>query len=155
MCDYSLMTFPNRLAVEGEVLAAHRFHRGSVGLVSARDLDEWRHEKPKSAWLALKSFFGSTVEPRPAVCVPPGSRLRLYDIPSKLRSEHGVTEEEDVVFTQLSAETGMYRDAVVFRNGATMSLQCLVEDERVRVLSIGAEESSGEHEVSAVDATAA
>jgi hypothetical protein len=38
MCDYSLMTIPNRLAVSGEELIVHRFEAGSVGLASAFDL---------------------------------------------------------------------------------------------------------------------
>lgn len=31
MCDYSLMTIPNRLAVSGEELVVHRFEAGSAG----------------------------------------------------------------------------------------------------------------------------
>ena len=34
MCDYSLAGIPNRLAVEGEELAVHRFPTGSIGLAS-------------------------------------------------------------------------------------------------------------------------
>jgi hypothetical protein len=142
MCDYSLMTFPNRLACEGEELAAHRFKCGSLGLVPARDLDEWRNARPKSGWPWLKTLFISAPDPKPAVCVPPGARLRLYDIDHKLRAEHGVNEEEDVVFTQLSADAGAYRDAISFRNGVTMLLQGLPEGQRVRVLWLGTAESA-------------
>ena len=34
MCDYSLYTFPNRLAREGEDLVAYRFSSGCVGFAS-------------------------------------------------------------------------------------------------------------------------
>ncbi len=39
MCDYSLMTVPNRLAREGEKLIFHRFPTGSMGLASQSDFD--------------------------------------------------------------------------------------------------------------------
>jgi hypothetical protein len=34
MCDYSLLHFPNRLAVNGEELIVHRFSSGSIGLAA-------------------------------------------------------------------------------------------------------------------------
>ena len=64
MCDYSLAYFPNRLAVEGEQLVVHRFPCGTLGLASSR----------RTLWQRL---FPSGV---PAVCVPPGARLRIEDI---------------------------------------------------------------------------
>jgi len=42
MCDYSLMSIPNRLAVSGEELIVHRFEAESVGLASATDLRRTR-----------------------------------------------------------------------------------------------------------------
>ncbi len=38
MCDYSLMRFPNRLAVVGEDLVVHRFPANSLGLVLPANL---------------------------------------------------------------------------------------------------------------------
>ena len=38
MCDYSLHTYPNRLAADGENLVVHRFGAGSLGLASPADL---------------------------------------------------------------------------------------------------------------------
>ena len=38
MCDYSLHTYPNRLAADGEELVVHRFGAGSLGLASPADL---------------------------------------------------------------------------------------------------------------------
>ncbi len=34
MCDYSLMTLPNRSAIFGEELVVHRFESGVLGLAS-------------------------------------------------------------------------------------------------------------------------
>ena len=67
MCDYSLAGVPNRLAEEGEQLVACRFSTGSMGLTSG-DASLWR------------LWFKQT----PAVCVPPGARLLLHDIPKDL-----------------------------------------------------------------------
>jgi hypothetical protein len=67
MCDYSLAGIPNRLAEEGERLMVCRFSAGSIGLTS--DASLWR------------SLFKET----PAVCVPPGARLLLRDIPRDLQ----------------------------------------------------------------------
>ena len=63
MCDYSLAGIPNRLAVEGEELVVRRFPTGSIGLASPCESSK-------------QSFATQT----PAVCVPPGARLRLRDI---------------------------------------------------------------------------
>src|SRR5712691_10210136 len=82
MCDYSLAGVPNRLAVEGEQLVVHRFSTGSVGLAS-----------PCSSLSSKET---------PAVCIPPGARLRLRDIPQALQL--GLNATEEVTFVQLSAE---------------------------------------------------
>ena len=37
MCDYSLMSIPNRLASVGEELVVHRFETGAIGLASYCD----------------------------------------------------------------------------------------------------------------------
>ena len=74
MCDYSLAHFPNRLAVEGEELVIHRFATRTLGLAPGR-----------CGWKQL--IFPTRL---PAVCVPPGARLRLYDIPEDLQRRLGV-----------------------------------------------------------------
>jgi hypothetical protein len=69
MCDYSLAHFPNRLAVEGEQLIVCRFGSRTLGLAPAQT--------------GLKELlFGAG---RLSVCVPPGARLRLRDIPDYLQ----------------------------------------------------------------------
>ncbi|HWP43657.1 MAG TPA: hypothetical protein VNO14_10510, partial [Blastocatellia bacterium] len=83
----------------------------------------------------------------PAVCIPPGARLMLRDIPEQLRKELEVSEEEEVTFVQLSVEAYRHRDGVRFKNGKEISLQRLPENERVDVLSLSPSEEAPVAEV--------
>src|SRR5258708_21966518 len=120
MCDYSLMAVPNRLAREGEDLVSHRFPTGSLGLASPNDLK--RAADPpaparRTIWCSIKEFFNPPKsEPVPAVCIPPGARLQLHDIPARLQHEIGVGPVETVTFTQITAAVNSYRDAVRVTN---------------------------------------
>jgi len=140
MCDYSLMAVPNRLAQEGEELVAHRFPTGSLGLASPADLKraaETPRPGRRSLWCAVKEFFNpAKAEPVPAVCIPPGARLELQDIPMRLQHDLGVGPVEAVTFSQISAAVNSYRDAVKFSNGREVRLQELREGQRVRVLDL-------------------
>jgi hypothetical protein len=128
MCDYSLAHFPNRLAVEGEQLIVHRFGSLTVGLAPAQ--------------LGLKQLlFGAG---RLAVCVPPGARLRLRDIPDYLQRSLDVGAVEEVTFIEKSFEEFAYRDGVRFANGRAVLLQRLQCGQRVDVLSLDSEESESE-----------
>jgi hypothetical protein len=144
MCDYSLMAVPNRLAQEGEDLVAHRFPTGSLGLASPEDLKV--PAIPKTAarrgfWRAVQEFLNPTKgKPVCAVCIPPGAKLRLQDIPARLQHEFGVGAVEDVTFTQISAAAHSYRDAVRFHNGREIRLQELREGQRVQVLDLSCAE---------------
>jgi hypothetical protein len=144
MCDYSLMAVPNRLAREGEELVAHRFPTGSLGLASPGDLKRIADAPApvrRSFWCALKDFFNPPKsEPVPAVCIPPGARLRLQDIPARLQHEAAVGPVEDVTFTQITAAVNSYRDAVRFNNGREVRLQELREGQRVMVLDLSVAE---------------
>ena len=129
MCDYSLMGVPNRLAREGEELVVYRFHTGSIGLASPDELDCLVRMKAvrKGFWTRVKDFL-CLPEPEPvcAVCVPPGARLELNEPNST----------EPVVFTQTSASTNKYRDAMRFANGRVLLLQGLREGLRVKVIDL-------------------
>lgn len=145
MCDYSLHTFPNRLAADGEDLVVHRFAAGSLGLASPADLGPViTAEETGNLWSRVKHWFhgqGPRWEARnrvPAVCVPPGARLIVRDMPRNLQRELGVGETEEVEFVQTTAEANMYRDAVRFHNGRQILLQELREGQRVRVVSTSA-----------------
>lgn len=78
--------------------------------------------------------------PVPAVCIPPGARLRLQDIPQRIQTDLGVGPVEEVTFTQITAAINTYRDAVRFANTREMRLQELREGQRVRVLDLSAAE---------------
>jgi len=139
MCDYSLMAVPNRLAQEGEELVAYRFPTGSLGLASPTDVKRATYVPPasRSFWTNLKLFFSPPNHvPAPAVCIPPGARLRLEGIPARMQAELGVGPVEDVTFTQLTAAANTYRDAVRFSNGKTIRLQEWREGLRVHVLDL-------------------
>jgi hypothetical protein len=125
MCDYSLTGIANRLAVEGEELVVQRFRTGSVGLASS-----------PSRWLSF--------EQTRAVCVPPGARLMLHDIPERLQHDLAVGPIEEVTFVQLSATPYRFRDAVRFTNGRDIRLQELREGMRVKVLKMSLPEDSSE-----------
>jgi len=127
MCDYSLAGIPNRLATEGEQLMVHCFSTGARGLTS-----------PHASWWRFWS------KQTPAVCVPPGARLILRDIPKDLQRQFHVDATEEVTFVQLSAEAYQYRDAVRFRNGREVLLQRLRCGQRVEVLSLCSSESREE-----------
>jgi hypothetical protein len=91
----------------------------------------------RSWWCTVKEFFNPPhVPPVPAVCIPPGSRLELQDIPARLQRDLGVSAVEMVTFTQISPAANSYRDAVRFPNGREVRLQELREGQRVRVLDL-------------------
>lgn len=143
MCDYSLMAVPNRLAHEGEHLVAHRFPTGSLGLASPADLNRESDPDPtpKAWWRRVMEFFDPPQsKPVPAVCIPPGARLQMRDIPARIQDELQVGAVELVTFTQLTAAANSYRDAVRFANGREIRLQELREGQRVRVLDLSCAE---------------
>ncbi|MBZ5578649.1 MAG: hypothetical protein LAP40_18970 [Acidobacteriia bacterium] len=127
MCDYSLAYFPNRLAVDGERLAVHRFPCGTLGLAAAR-----------RSWKQIL-FPGTTC----AVCVPPGARLLLEDIPAHLQREFEIRPCEEVTFGQRTAEEFTHRDGVRFSNGREILLQRLQPGQRVQVISLAPDDEPG------------
>jgi hypothetical protein len=153
MCDYSLHTYPNRLATDGEDLVVHRFGAGSLGLASPSDLapvisagktdgNVWSRAK---AWFLGQNPAWEAEKRVAAVCVPPGARLILSDIPKNLQREFGVSAIEEVEFIETTAEVNTYRDAVRFRNKRQALLQQLREGQRVHVVAVGVEEFEPAH----------
>ena len=141
MCDYSLMHFPNRLAVNSEELIVHRFLSGSIGLAAEADLHPTAvpgNARQRPWWAALKAWFLDENERCvTAVCIPPGARLVLHDSSEPLRSRYGLQAQEEVTFMELSADVNTYRDALRFRNGQYVKLQELSEGQRITVLDTG------------------
>ena len=121
MCDYSLAELSNRLARAGEHLVLHRFPTGSLGLKSSRRR-------------LREILFPSSVC---AVCIPPGARLLLQDIPEPVQCRYLAGSTEAVTFVQLSLEVYTHRDGVRFTNGREVLLQELEPGQRVTVLSLG------------------
>jgi hypothetical protein len=155
MCDYSLLGIPNRLAVEGEQLVVHRFPTGSRGLVSPVELrtsvEELSDHTRAGRWSAIKSWFSFGVEkPVCAVCISPGARLLLRDIPARLQQKLGIGDEEEVTFVQLSFEAYCYRDAVRFKEGIEILLQELEEDQRVDVLCLSSADEAADGSITAM-----
>ena len=144
MCDYSLMGVPNRLANEGDDLVVHRFSTGTIGLVPARASVSTRTPAPlgyRAMWEAIRDFFRDA-EPNQAiaVCVPPGARLLVRDMPDDVQRFGGSGPAEIVTFTQLTAAANTHRDAIRLDNGAEILLQRLHEGQRVRVLRLSVPE---------------
>lgn len=140
MCDYSLMEFPNRLATEGEVLVVHRFRSGSLGLASPDDHfgPGSRPVQPRTFWSFVKELF-VPVEANcaTAVCIPPGARLVLHDVPPIVQKQFCISPDEEVTFLQTSASVNVHRDAFRLPNGQVLRLQELREGQRVEVTDLG------------------
>ncbi len=160
MCDYSLHAVPNRLAVEGEELVTYRFPTSSIGLASPADLEKANCQISaakggNSWWSVLKSWLNPPplrVDKIPAVCIPPGARLRMNSIPRELQKELGVGQTEEVTFVELSASAYRYRDGVRFPNGREILLQYLDEGLPVDVLSLGGSEQPDVVPMSVIEA---
>jgi hypothetical protein len=135
MCDYSLMGVPNRLAREGEDLVVYEFQTGSRGLTPDTSVTTDTQARRESFGI-VKRLIGNLGPERVAVCIPPGARLLLSDIPEDVQKSFAVGPSEEVTFTQLTATENTYRDAVRFTNGREILLQRLNTGQRVRVLQL-------------------
>ena len=141
MCDYSLMILPNRLATDCEELVTHRFSTGSMGLASSTDVEREASAPRPTFWSTVKDMFGPPPAQKiPAVCIPPGSRLFMHEIPHKLQRRFDIPSDVEVKFEQLSAEAHTYRDAIQFPNGRTVRLQELPPGQHLTVLNLGERE---------------
>jgi hypothetical protein len=159
MCDYSLHSFKNRLAVEGETLFVHRFLSGSKGMASPIDLEKIKKQyqvtAESSLWMKFKSWMDRGMESAngqierslPAVCIPPGARLDVQGIPARLQKEHGLGEREEAIFTQVTDKPYVYRDALRFNNGRVILIQQLNEGLQVGVRSLSLTEDVEENEL--------
>jgi hypothetical protein len=130
MCDYSLHSIQNRLAQEGEDLLLHKFETGSIGFASESDMlkcEAVEQKETSSFWGAMREWL--LLPPRsarvPAICVPPGTRLLLTDIPQPTQKSLCVEDPEIVIFTELHSQSYSYRDALFLPNGTRVLLQDL------------------------------
>ena len=148
MCEYSLHTVPNRLAVEGEQLVTYRFPTFTIGLASTAQVEagpvlQCGDESRRSWWSVLKSWLSAPHQREDvvAVCIPPGANLRVSGLSKHTQKEFGVGPAERITFVELSADAYQYRDAIRFRSGRTLLLQLLDEGVRFEVLSLDSTES--------------
>jgi len=144
MCDYSLYTVNNRLAFESDDLVLHRFDTGSLGFCAVSEL---RQEMDRGALARGWSSFMRWLFPRKkcgltAVCVPPGARLLISEVPKNARPGFELLEMESVEFTQLSEMSYAYRDALRLPDGKTVLLQKLPEGLRATVMALAAEDEA-------------
>jgi hypothetical protein len=144
MCDYSLYTVKNRLACESDDLVLHRFDTGSLGFCAATELQQ---ELNRSSLARGWSSFMGWVFPRrqcglTAVCVPPGARLLVSNVPEKGKPGFELLERASVTFTQLSARSYAYRDALRLPDGEPVLLQKLPEGLRVTVMALVSDEET-------------
>jgi hypothetical protein len=82
-----------------------------------------------------------------AACIPPGARLSLQDIPERLQREFDVGPNEEVTFTQLTAQPYAYRDAVRFDNGREVLLQKFEPGQRIVMLCLALAEEIADPEI--------
>jgi len=148
MCDYSLHSIRNRLAVEGDRLKIHRFQTGSIGLAPAPDIAaEAEREANQGFWRKFFRLGPKPYQPACAVCIPPGARLLVHDIPARMQADLQIGETEEVTFTQLTARENAYRDAFRFDNGLAVLLQHFQPGQQVELLMLFAEEAENDPEL--------
>src|SRR3989338_5412246 len=138
MCDYSLHNIKQRNATEGEPLQVYKFPSGSLGLASPGDLRPVSLPEiaKRGLWKAIAALF-SRAPTVCAVCIPPGARLILRDIPLTLQAKLGVKgEEAEVTFFQANLASTNYRDSIRADRGKEMTLQGLPVGLVVDVLSL-------------------
>jgi hypothetical protein len=120
MCDYSMTVEQSRPAVEGERLVVHRFSNGVKGFVSPPDLAA-TIEAETGWWRRALSWLGAGRNPC-AICLDPGAKLVLRDVPEVLQSSLQLEPEEEVTVTHRGFP-GSHRDAVRFRHGREILVQ--------------------------------
>ena len=143
MCDYSLMSLPNRLAEEGDHLVVHRFPTGTIGLVAAKIEPPETPPQPQNWWWKVIEWLREPDDSTPCVvCIPPGARLVLRDITPAMQHELSVGSSAIVTFTHIGVQQNTHRDAVRFVTGQELLLQKLTPGQRADVLSLSLAEDS-------------
>jgi hypothetical protein len=143
MCDYSLYAIPNRLAEDGECVVLHRFGTGTIGFASVLDIPPTKIEA-LSGWAAFRAAMKTLLSPRScpcvtAVCMPPGTRLMITDMPVAAKRVGRVRLGDTVTVTEITSESYSYRDALILSNGKCVLLQDLPEGLQAVVLSTASE----------------
>ncbi|HEX4750953.1 MAG TPA: hypothetical protein VH302_15540 [Bryobacteraceae bacterium] len=143
MCDYSLYALPNRLAEDGEQVVLYKFGTGSIGFASTLDAASQK-TVTCSRWDEFCADLKALLLPRstacvPAVCMPPGTRLMLGDVPVRIQAEHSLRAGDTVTVTEITTQSYAYRDALFLPNGKCVLLQELPAGMEATVLSTALE----------------
>lgn len=150
MCDYSLMNFPNRLAEEGEILVTQQFSTGSIGFVCLEDSRMQRAPSGETqgrfwsrliTWFSTRSLNGTV----PAVCIPPGAKLRLRWASEPTQTFLGARTGDSLTFTQISAASNQFRDAFRTQSGREILLQNVGIGLQVEVVNLSLAEEREHH----------
>jgi hypothetical protein len=116
-----------------------------VGLASATDLEKAGRrvlaERESNWWSPLKRWFVRDSREVPVICIPPGARLRMTQIPRELRNKWALRTVEDVWFTETGTDPEKYHDAIRLGNGRVLLVQSLPERICLMVLSLGSDNS--------------
>jgi len=145
------MTFPNRLANEGEILVTHKFSTGSIGFVSPLELGTVQ-PSPQCTnvefWGKVRAWFAAPPvrSAVPAVCIPPGARLRVQSVPDRARQAFQAKPGDEVIFTETTATWGQFRDALRIRSNQEILLQSIGEGLQVQVVSLASSQEAPERE---------
>ena len=107
MCDYSLESYRSRPAQVGDQCETSRFSSGSIGLMVPGDCHT-------------------------AVCLMADTKLRIEGVSEDLQRTYGVEAAEDATF--IRRDSGTYRDAIRFANGAAVLLQHLGIGAKIQVV---------------------
>jgi hypothetical protein len=143
MCDYSLYAIPNRLAEDGERVVLHRFGTGTIGFASVLDVPPKLIESG-TRWQSLCAGVKAMLLPRncpgvPAVCMPPGTRLLMNNVPTEVQRLHRMQSGDTAMVTEITSQSYSHRDALVLPNGKCVLLQELPEGIEAVVLSTALE----------------
>ena len=141
MFDCLALSFRNRLAQTGELLVTYRFENGTIGFASADEVDALEanvDRKNPGFWSVVGGLFPKQ-ENRPApvtiVCIPPGSRLVVSQLPAGSTQSALFTPLDEMTFIELETSQQRYRGAFRLRSGGILLLQCVEEGVCFRVIS--------------------
>jgi hypothetical protein len=95
----------------------------------------------QTLWQKFRAFFDPTAAPAVcAVCLPPGARLLICDIPLRQQQQWGTGERAEAIFTQTSAAAEYLSRCRTFQWWLRGPLTGVSRGMRVRVLDLAGTE---------------
>jgi hypothetical protein len=136
----------HRLAQTGELVVTHRFATGAIGFAPAGEVDALDANPVKvdeGLWALMGRLFPKRATPAEGVTIiwiPPGSRLRVSQLPDESAQTALFTPLEEMTFLELDAAEHRYRDALRLRSGGILPLQCVEEGVCFQIISTESKE---------------